>query len=136
VNICKICNVYELKENARILKRIHFLILKRSTILMKKFLILISIVSISLFSFAAQAGDAEAGKAKSVTCAACHGGEGISPTGAWPNLAGQKEEYLAAQMIAFRDGTRENGQMSPMAANLSDEDIANLAAYYASMTCK
>ena len=103
---------------------------------MKKTLTLISLVSISLLSFVAQAGDAEAGKAKSVTCAACHGGEGISPTGAWPNLAGQKEEYLAAQIIAFRDGTRKNGQMSPMAANLSDEDIANLAAYYASITCK
>ena len=81
------------------------------------------------------AGDAEAGKAKSVTCAACHGGAGISPTGTWPNLAGQKEEYLVAQITAFRDGTRENAQMAPMVSNLSDEDIANLAAYYASLSC-
>ena len=82
------------------------------------------------------AGDVEAGKEKSITCAACHGGQGISPTGIWPNLAGQKEEYLVAQIKAFRDGARENAQMAPMVANLSDEDIANLAAYYASLGCE
>ena len=81
------------------------------------------------------AGDAAAGKEKSVTCAACHGGAGISPVGTWPNLAGQKEEYLVAQITAFRDGTRENAQMAPMVSSLSDEDIANLAAYYASLSC-
>ncbi len=84
----------------------------------------------------ATAGDVEAGKAKSVVCAACHGGEGISPTPVWPNLAGQKEQYLVAQITAFRDGTRQNAQMAPMVANLSDDDIANLSAYYASLACK
>ncbi len=103
---------------------------------MKHLVGLTSILLLSLSSVVVYAGDAEAGKAKSVTCAACHGGEGISPTGTWPNLAGQKEEYLAAQMKAFRDGARDNAQMSPMVANLSDEDIANLAAYYASLGCK
>lgn len=90
-----------------------------------------------LFSLTAMsyAGDPEAGKAKSLTCAACHGGKGISPVGSYPNLAGQKEQYLIAQMTAFRDGTRENAQMTPMASGLSDEDIANLAAYYAAMSC-
>ena len=102
---------------------------------MEQFVGFISILLLSLSSVIVHAGDAEAGKAKSVTCAACHGGQGISPTGIWPNLAGQKEEYLAMQMKAFRDGTRENVQMSPMVANLSDEDIANLAAYYASLGC-
>jgi len=103
---------------------------------MKKLVGVISILCLSLFAVTGQAGDAAAGKEKSLTCAACHGGEGISPNGAWPNLAGQKEQYLVAQMTAFRDGTRENAQMAPMVANLSDEDIANLAAYYSSMGCK
>ncbi|MEM7400403.1 MAG: cytochrome c [Pseudomonadota bacterium] len=102
---------------------------------MKQFFTLISIFLL-ISPINVHAGDAAAGKQKSVTCAACHGGEGISPTGIWPNLAGQKEEYLVAQLKAYRDGTRENAQMSPMAANLSDEDIANLAAYYASLGCK
>ena len=95
-----------------------------------------AILVLLFFAVTSQAGDAEAGKAKSVTCAACHGGEGISPTGTWPNLAGQKEEYLIAQITAFRDGTRENAQMAPMVSGLSDEDIANLAAYYSSLSCK
>ena len=103
---------------------------------MKHFVGLFSILLIALSSGAVFAGDAEAGKAKSVTCAACHGGEGISPNAVWPNLAGQKEQYLAAQIKAFRDGARENAQMAPMVANLSDEDIADLAAYYASLGCK
>ncbi len=103
---------------------------------MKQFVGLISILFVALSSGAVFAGDAEAGKSKSITCAACHGGEGISPNGLWPNLAGQKEEYLAAQIKAFRDGARENAQMAPMVANLSDEDIADLAAYYASLGCK
>ena len=94
------------------------------------------ILGITLLGGLAQAADIEAGKAKSAVCAACHGGEGISPTPVWPNLAGQKEQYLAAQITAFRDGTRQNAQMSPMVANLSDEDIANLAAFYASLGCK
>lgn len=83
-----------------------------------------------------QAADIEAGKSKSAVCAACHGGQGISPTPVWPNLAGQKEQYLVAQITAFRDGTRQNAQMAPMVANLTDEDIVNLAAYYASLGCK
>ena len=79
------------------------------------------------------AGDAAAGKTKSASCAGCHGANGISPSDIWPNLAGQKAGYLAAQLTAFRDGGRKNPMMSPMAAPLSDADIANLAAYYASL---
>ncbi len=94
------------------------------------------IILFSLLSITVHAGDAEAGKAKSVTCAACHGGEGISPTAAWPNLAGQKEQYLLAQLKAFKDGTRQNAQMAPMVANLSEDDMANIAAYYSSLGCK
>ena len=85
---------------------------------------------------AAQAADPEAGKAKSVTCQACHGVNGISNNPIWPNLAGQQDAYLVAQMKAFRDGDRQNAMMSPMVAGLSDEDIENLAAYYAALSCQ
>jgi len=103
---------------------------------MKQLVSLAGILFLSLSSVVVHAGDAEAGKAKSATCAACHGGEGISPTGTWPNLAGQKEEYLLAQLKAFKEGTRVNAQMAPMVASLSEEDMANLAAYYSSLGCK
>ena len=103
---------------------------------MKQLVGVVSIFLLSLSSVVVYAGDAEAGKAKSVTCAACHGGQGISPTGAWPNLAGQKEQYLLAQLKAFKEGTRVNAQMAPMVANLSEDDMANLAAYYSSLGCK
>ena len=79
------------------------------------------------------AGDAEAGKAKSATCAGCHGAAGVSANPLWPNLAGQKDAYLVKQMKAFRDGTRSDPMMSPMAKPLSDADIDNLAAYYSSL---
>ena len=79
------------------------------------------------------AGDAAAGKAKSAMCASCHGADGIGLTPLYPNLAGQKEAYLVKQMTAFRDGTRKDPLMAPMAMGLTDEDIANLAAYYAEM---
>ncbi|MEJ2114793.1 MAG: cytochrome c [Gammaproteobacteria bacterium] len=103
---------------------------------MKQLVGVVSILLLSLSSVAVYAGDAEAGKAKSVTCAACHGGQGISPTGTWPNLAGQKEQYLLAQLKAFKEGARVNAQMAPMVANLSEDDMANLAAYYSSLGCK
>lgn len=79
------------------------------------------------------AGDVAAGKAKSMTCAACHGPAGISPNDQWPNLAGQKQGYLIKQITAFRDGQRNDPMMAPMVKNLTDEDIANLAAYFASL---
>ncbi len=102
---------------------------------MKSFILSI-VTGILLVSTAVNAADIEAGKAKSAACAACHGGTGISPTPIWPNLAGQKEQYLLAQIKAFKDGTRQNAQMAPMVANLSEEDMANLAAYYASLSCQ
>ena len=83
-------------------------------------------------STSALAGDAAAGKAKSALCASCHGPTGISMSPVWPNLAGQKEQYLIKQIKAFRDGTRQDPMMAPMVAALSDTDIENLAAYYSS----
>jgi cbb3-type cytochrome c oxidase subunit III len=82
---------------------------------------------------ALQAGDATAGKNKSMLCSTCHGAEGISIAPNWPNLAGQHEKYLAKQLTNYRDGDRQNAQMAPMAMNLSDEDIADLAAFFASL---
>ena len=79
------------------------------------------------------AGDVEAGKAKSATCAACHGADGISPNDMWPNLKGQKAPYIVKQLKAFKDGSRKDPMMSPMAAPLSDDDVANLAAYFSSL---
>ncbi|ATG75639.1 cytochrome C [Zobellella denitrificans] len=79
------------------------------------------------------AGDAEAGKAKSAVCAACHGAEGISAMDIYPNLAGQKAAYTVKQLKAFRDGERNDPVMAPMAKPLSDQDIEDLAAYYAGL---
>lgn len=79
------------------------------------------------------AGDAAAGKTKSAVCAGCHGLDGYSSNDLWPNLAGQKNGYLVAQIKAFRDGVRESPMMLPMVANLSDQDIADIAAYYAGL---
>lgn len=94
------------------------------------FFVLIS--ALVFTSTSALAGDIEAGKAKSALCASCHGPTGISMSPIWPNLAGQKEQYLIKQITAFRDGTRQDPMMAPMVAALSDTDIENLAAYYAS----
>jgi len=95
----------------------------------------ISISALALLSsnLAVAAGNPEAGKAGSAVCAGCHGPKGISTMPAYPNLAGQKADYLAAQLKAFREKTRANPIMGPMAASLKDDDIANLAAYYASL---
>lgn len=82
------------------------------------------------------AADIEAGKAKAVTCAACHGANGISMIPMYPNLAGQKEQYLVLAMKAYKTQDRKGGNapiMWGLMAPLSDEDIANLAAYYASL---
>ncbi|MEO5362068.1 MAG: c-type cytochrome [Magnetococcus sp. DMHC-8] len=78
------------------------------------------------------AGDAAAGKAKSAACAACHGPDGVSKVETNPNLAGQKVGYLVAQMKAFRDGKRVNPLMTAPTKTLTDADIDNLAAYFAS----
>ena len=79
-------------------------------------------------------GDASAGKTKSAVCAACHGADGNSVTPEWPKIAGQHSKYLQDQLHNFRAGLRKNELMSPMAANLSDQDLADLAAYFASQT--
>ena len=89
-----------------------------------------------LISFGASAADAEAGKAKSATCAACHGADGNSSNPMWPSLAGQHASYTYKQLSDFKAGRRENASMSAMVAGLSDDDMKNLAAYYESQSLK
>ena len=79
-------------------------------------------------------GNAGQGKAKSATCVACHGADGNSAAADYPKLAGQHATYLASTLTAYRDGSRANAIMAGMAATLSDEDIIDLAAYYATQT--
>jgi len=80
----------------------------------------------------AHAADIEAGKAKVATvCAACHGAGGVSVSDTIPNLAAQRAGYLEAQLKALKDGTRKNPIMNAIAAQLSPEDMANVAAYFA-----
>jgi cytochrome c553 len=82
----------------------------------------------------AHAADIEAGKAKvAAVCAACHGANGVSVSDTIPNLAAQRAGYLEAQLKALKDGTRKNAIMNAMAAPLSADDIANVAAYFASL---
>ena len=79
-------------------------------------------------------GDAAAGKAKAGLCSACHGLAGISANPLWPNLAGQHQAYLAAQIRAYRDGEREEITMQPFVQHLTNQDVEDLAAWYASLT--
>ena len=79
------------------------------------------------------AGNVEAGRQKAATCVVCHGPDGNSNNPTWPNLAGQHAEYIRKQLEDYRSGRRKNDQMAPMAMSLSDQDIADLAVYYASL---
>ncbi|MEQ8205071.1 MAG: c-type cytochrome [Woeseia sp.] len=75
-------------------------------------------------------GSADAGKDKSITCAACHGADGNSVNPAWPSIAGQHASYIVKQLQAFKRGERADPLMTGQAMMLSDEDMNNLAVYY------
>jgi cytochrome c553 len=77
-------------------------------------------------------GDAEAGQKKSAPCAACHGPKGMSVSPAFPNLAGQNPDYIEAALRHYKNGRRKNPIMQGQVANLTDRDIEDLAAYFAS----
>jgi cytochrome c553 len=103
---------------------------------MKK-LILAGITMLYLMSGAAMAGDAAAGKTKSAACGGCHGFDGNSPIPAYPKLAGQNEAYIVKQINDFKANTdRQNAIMMGMAAGLSDEDAADIGAYFQAQTTK
>lgn len=82
-------------------------------------------------------GNAAAGKEKSATCAGCHGPDGNSANPEWPKLAGQHPKYLEKQLNDFKAGSeRSNAMMAPMVAPLSEQDMADLAAYFAEQTAQ
>jgi len=82
----------------------------------------------------AVAADQQAGRViADRVCANCHGSDGIATFPGAPNLAGQPEEYVQRQLHAYRSGARKNEQMSVVVSNLSDDDLDNLAAWYAAI---
>lgn len=101
---------------------------------------LVATIGFSSFAKADEAkkiGDAEKGKALSVSCSACHGADGNSTNPEWPKLAGQNEAYLIKQLTEYRNDKRKNAVMTATAkAIASDEDVLHLAAYFASQTGK
>ena len=96
-----------------------------------------ALLTLSMF-FAATAnseplveGSAEAGQARSVTCAACHGPDGNSVNPAWPSLAGQNAPYILKQLQAYKSGSRTDPLMTAQALPLSEQEMRDLAVYYA-----
>jgi cytochrome c553 len=80
---------------------------------------------------AVTSGDAGRGREKASTCVACHGETGISLTNEWPNLAGQYESYLVRTLAQYKSGLRKNAVMAGLVLTLSDQDMKDLAAFYA-----
>jgi cytochrome c553 len=104
---------------------------------MKKTIVILNALLLTMASVVAIAGgDAAAGKAKSATCAACHGNNGMSVNPTYPNLAGQHAQYIVKALKAYQAGDRGDPTMKAMAAPLSQADIDNLAAYFSGQTCK
>ena len=100
---------------------------------MKRMVLTMGMVALfAVIGTAKAAGDVQAGKTKAAACAACHGanGEGKAPN---PALAGKSEDELAQAMKDYKSGKRPNAIMKTFATPLSDQDIANVAAYYASL---
>ena len=97
-----------------------------------KRLIVILLVQLVFTASAMAGGNAVAGKEKSQACVACHGETGVSPTPAFPNIAGQYEDYLYVSLKGYKSGERNNAIMSGIVAALSDQDMKDLAAYFAS----
>lgn len=90
---------------------------------------------LSVSSVVNAAGNAEAGKLKAETCMGCHGVPSYSnvyPTYHVPRLGGQHEQYIVAALKAYQDGQRAHGTMQAQAASLSEQDIADIAAYFSS----
>lgn len=87
--------------------------------------------ALALSPVAIAEGDAAAGQAKAATCAACHGMDGNSVNPVWPSLAGQHASYIVDAVNAFKDGTRKDVLMTAQAGLLNDQDLADVAAYFA-----
>jgi len=102
----------------------------------KNLLLFLAAALLAVPPLAASAQNAEAGKAKAAACAACHGADGNSPAATFPILAGQAQRYIYLQLKDYKEGRRKNPLMSPMAANLSKQDMLDLAAWFASQKTK
>jgi len=94
---------------------------------------IVAVATISGCSFV-HAADIAAGKEKAQICAGCHGENGISQTESIPSLAGQPDQFIQWQLVYFRSGARKSEQMQPIAAQIDNEDIRNLGAYFSSLT--
>jgi len=92
------------------------------------------IAMVALTSVSVAAGNAEAGKAKSAVCAGCHGADGNSANPTWPKLAGQHASYIAKQLADFKGKKRSDPLMSSQATGLSEQDMADLSAYFSKQT--
>ncbi|MCO6440070.1 MAG: cytochrome c4 [Nitrococcus mobilis] len=99
--------------------------------LMKHWIALVVLISLSTAVMAFAGGNPRVGQQKAAVCAGCHGSDGNSPSGQFPSLAGQHASYLYEQLRYFKSGQRKNPIMQPQAANLSDQDMQDLAAYFA-----
>lgn len=102
---------------------------------MKK-VIAFAMLAVVISSPAMAAGDPVAGKAKAALCAACHGADGIAMIPGYPNLKGQNEQYLVSALNAYKNKERSGGMsmvMQSQASMLSDDDIANVAAYFSQL---
>jgi cytochrome c553 len=97
-----------------------------------KMLLLAAVVSLPAAQVHA-AADVAAGKEKAKVCAACHGENGVSVMPGIPSLAGQQDQFIQWQLVFFRSGRRPNPAMAPLVADLSDEDVRNLGAYFNSL---
>ena len=105
---------------------------------MKLHLLLAPVVAglLSLAVLPASAQDIAAGKAKSQACAACHGVDGNSPSGQFPNLAGQTWRYIYVQLKDYKEGRRSDPVMTPMATSLSRQEMIDIANYFAAQPAK
>ena len=95
--------------------------------------LLITTLTLGAGAACASRGDIEAGKAKAVVCQACHGADGNPADPQYPRLAGQYRDYLARALHEYKSGGRKNPIMAGFAGPLSDEEIQNLSAYFASL---
>jgi cytochrome c553 len=101
---------------------------------MKKGLLAAACVATIALSTPALAGDADAGKKKSQTCAACHGADGNSTAADFPKIAGQHYDYLLKALKDYKSGARKSPIMAPLVASLSQRDMEDLAAWYSSQS--
>jgi cytochrome c553 len=99
----------------------------------KSTIIIATAVAALGLSLGASAADQNAAEKAKTLCAGCHGPNGLSVNPLWPNLAGQKADYLQKAMRDYKNGTRNDPLMSPISGTLNESELAGLAAYYAAL---